>query len=445
MIERDTLASPERRGVLRLAKRLADSVIARNAAALYGLQFCRKIFPLISIPYLARVLGPAGLGTVAFVQSLSEFLVLWIEFGFNLSATRDIAHHRDSPEECGRIATGVLGAQILLAASGTLLAVTLYWQIPALRENPKLLGAGLVYAIAQGLVPLWFFQGLERLTSASILEITGKALALAGIFMFVHGSPDNWKVLGLQAIPPAITVVAGLWMARRSIRLCEPKWELVADALRSGWRMFVFRSGESLYGVGNAFILGLFAPAAMVGYFAGAEKLSRAAGGLLNPIKDAIFPRIVTLTREAPERAARLLRIGAVLMVTTGALLTATLFLGAPMLVFRVMGPQFGAAVNVVRIMSVLPLLLSITNSVGLQSLLPMRRDREVNAIILSAGGINVFLAILFAPHWAHAGMAWAVVIAETFVCVSMVAAARRKPLFAAKAVVPYATAPGEL
>ena len=68
----------------------------QNAAALYGVQFVRKLLPLVIIPYLARTLGPAGWGVVAFTQSIAEFMVLVIEFGFNLSATREIARNRES-------------------------------------------------------------------------------------------------------------------------------------------------------------------------------------------------------------------------------------------------------------------------------------------------------------------------------------------------------------
>ena len=87
------------------------------------------------------------------------------------------------------------------------------------------------------------------------------------------------------------------------------------------------------------------------------------------------------------------------------------------------MGPGFAEAVPVLRILSVLPPLLAITHSVGLQWLLPSGRDAEVNRIILSAGALNLILAILLAPHFAYLGMAWAVVCAETLVCCWMVRA----------------------
>jgi PST family polysaccharide transporter len=210
-------------------------------------------------------------------------------------------------------------------------------------------------------------------------------------------------------------------MAYRAIPVCVPTGFLVGEAFRLGWPMFVFRSGESLYGVGNVFLLGLFAPPAVVGYFASAEKISKAVFGLLNPIREALYPRLSNLARHASPDAARLARVGAAVMITGGLALGASVFVFAPLLVQILMGPGFAPAVTVLRILAALPPLLSVTYSVGLQWLLPLGRDGDVNRIILTAGALNLALAVLLAPHFAHLGMAWAVVSAETFVCFSMV------------------------
>src|SRR5438128_1261391 len=97
--------------------------LTRNALTLYGVQFCRKLVPLVSVPYLARVLGPAGWGRVAFALAFGELLVMLIEFGFNLSATREVARHRDSDEHCREIAAGVLGAQAVLSFAALAIAL----------------------------------------------------------------------------------------------------------------------------------------------------------------------------------------------------------------------------------------------------------------------------------------------------------------------------------
>src|SRR5450631_2130909 len=107
----------------KLSELIRENRIVHNVAALYGVQFGRKIIPLITIPYLARVLGAAGWGKVAFVTAIGEFIVILIEFGFNLSATREVARHRDCPNTCGEVMSGVLGAQVMLAGLAIAAAV----------------------------------------------------------------------------------------------------------------------------------------------------------------------------------------------------------------------------------------------------------------------------------------------------------------------------------
>ena len=428
--------SPGRYHVKNLAARLLRNDLVHNAAALYGVQISRKLIPLLIVPYLARTLGPAGWGMMAFSQSLGEFVVLLIEFGFNLSATRVIARHRESKSKCSEVIAGVLGAQMLLAMGGVSAAIFVSRFIPLLRDHPKLLAAALFYAVAQGLLPLWFFQGLEKLRLAAGLEIAGKLLAMGAILWFVRTPQDGWVALFIQGLAPALSTVCGLAMTFRVIPFQRPTFPLVREAIRLGWQMFVFRSGESLYGVGNAFVLGLFAPAVLVGYFASAEKISRAMFGLLNPIREALYPRISHIVADSPEQAAELTRIGAVLSISGGVVLCAMLFVFGPFWINLLMGPGFAPAVSVLRILSVLPLLLAVSHSVGLQWLLPRGRDAEVNRIILSAGALNLALAIVFAPFFAHVGMAWAVVCAEALVCYRMVRLVARSSVHAQNSLV---------
>jgi polysaccharide transporter, PST family len=405
----------------RLATKLASNSLVQNAAMLYGAQLGRKLLPLLIIPYLARTLGPEGWGAVAFAQSLGEFIVLTIEFGFSLSATRAIARNRESRETCGSIAAGVLGAQVLLAAAGIGAAILVGLWIPVLRDHPRLLAAALFYAVAQGMAPLWLLQGLERMRLAVTLEVSGRLIGLALLFVFVHSPQDDWRALLIQGVAPAVSTVAGLLFVYRDLRWCRPRWSSTREAFAEGWPMFVFRSAESLYGVGNAFILGLFAPQVQVGYFASAEKISKAAFGLLNPIREALYPRLANMVHASRNSAARLARIGILVMVAGGLLLGMFIFFAAPLLIRLLMGRAFAPAVIVLRILAVLPPVLSVTYSVGLQWLLPLGRDAQVNQVILRAGCLNLVLATTLARSFGHIGMAVSIVCAELFVAISMV------------------------
>ncbi len=401
--------------------RLSKNTLVQNTTALYGVQFCRKIIPLISIPYLAMTLGPAGWGTVAFVQSLGDLITLFVEFGFGISATREIARIRDSAEACSDVMAGVLGAQAALCVIGVAGALFIAYWVPLLSGNPRLLLAGLFYALARSFSPGWFFQGLEKMGVTAGLEILGNVFFLCSILLLVRSPEDGWKVLALHGLASCLTTIVTLWLAYRILAFRIPSWPLVRKTLREGWPMFLFRGGGSLYGLGNAFVLGLFAPAHMVGYFAGAEKISNAFFGLLSPIRDALYPRLSNLTFHAPDKAIYLARIGAILMGGAGLIFGLMVFFLAPVLIKVFMGRNFEPAVPVLRILALLPLLLSITSSVGLQCLLPLGRYSVVNRIIITAGILNLVLAFILAPRFAHLGMAWAVVSTEAFVCVSMV------------------------
>src|ERR1041385_4633881 len=111
---------------------LFQKKLTRNALALYGVQFCRKLVPLVSVPYLARILGPAGWGRVAFALAFGELLVMLIEFGFNLSATPEVARPRDSRERCREIVSGVVGAQAALAMAAAAVALAVAPFVPGL-------------------------------------------------------------------------------------------------------------------------------------------------------------------------------------------------------------------------------------------------------------------------------------------------------------------------
>lgn len=419
--------------MLSSAQRIAKSTIFRNALSLYGVQVCRKLIPLVSLPYLGRVLGPGGWGSVALAQSVGEFIVMVIEFGFNLSATREIARHRDAPERCAGVVSGVLGAQAILSVLALLGGLAAMSFVPSLQSQPRLLGAGLVYGLAQGLMPLWFFQGLEKMSLAATLEVSGKLLGLVGLFIFVRQPGDEWKVLGLQALAPALSTIVGLWLVHRVIPFRRPDFAVTREALRTGWSMFLMRSGLSLYSVGNVFVLGLFASDVLVGYFAAAEKLTKAVSGLLLPIREAIYPRLSHLALHDPSKSAPLARLGAIAMGIGGLGLGLCLFFSADFVLPRLMGAQFAPAAPVLRILAILPMVIALTDSVGLQWLLPFGRENAVNKAILGGGLLNLVLAMIFAPRFQHIGMAWCVVTAETVVCLWLAAIVMRSTNFLRK------------
>jgi polysaccharide transporter, PST family len=194
----------------------------------------------------------------------------------------------------------------------------------------------------------------------------------------------------------------------------------VKSALMDGWSMFMFRSTESLYGVANAFLLGLYSTPVIVGYFGAAEKISKATAGLMNPIRESLYPRISNLVHQDHKEAVRLGKIGALYMICAGSFLSISLLVFAGPLITTLLGGPFEPAVRVLRILSPLPALISVTGFSGQLWLLPRKHDRTVLRVVFRAALVNLTLSFILAPRYGHIGMASAVLVSETLVAFSL-------------------------
>jgi PST family polysaccharide transporter len=235
-------------------------------------------------------------------------------------------------------------------------------------------------------------------------------------------------VLALQAAASVFSSGVAIVLTCREVAALRPSPALVVAALRTGWSMFLFRSSAMLYTSGNAFLLGLFAPPAAVGYFAGAEKISKAFMGLMNPINQALYPRLSHLAVHNPKEGKRLLRLNALLVGGGGLLLGLAVFLSAPLLVRILLGRELAPAVPVLRFLAVLPPLIGMNTVLSTQWMAPLGMDSILNRIICGAGLLNLGLAFILAPQYRQMGMACAVVCAELFIALtSILILARRR------------------
>jgi polysaccharide transporter, PST family len=396
--------------------RLSRHTLVHNALSLYAGYLPNYFVPLLVIPYLARVLGAVGWGLVAFTQAFGAYLAVVIEFGFFLSANREVARHRDDRVKLGEILAGVLGARglLCLACIGPALAAGIWF--PIFREHPDLYGAGLFWGAVQGFSMSWFFQGLERMRLVAALETPGQFLGIIAILLFVHRPQEAWRVLVIQGLAYALPAVVELVLAYREVPFRLPTFHSIREGLRMGTSMFLYRGSLELYARGNALILGLFVAPQLVGYYAAAEKIARASYRLLNPVTQALYPRMSYLLHHSREKAHRLARMGLILVGAGGLALSLLVYLSAPWLIRIIVGPEFAPAVPLLRILALMPALIALGQGYGTQWMLPLGLDRMFNSVMLLAGAIDIALALVLAPRYADFGMAWVAVFTEALI-----------------------------
>lgn len=399
----------------RLVQRALGSHLGRNLFYLYLVQGANYLFPLLTLPYLSRVLGPEGFGVLAVGQSLALYLQLLVDYGFTLSGTREVAKHRQDPEVLARAFSGVLGAKLLLLVPTFLLAL-LALHLPVLQGRKEVVLSAFFWAAAWGLSPVWFFQGLERMREVAFLEVLTRSLATLGVFLLVRHPGQAYLPLALNGVGALVASAMGMLWVARVVPFQRPSFVGALSSLRMGKSLFFFRMAVSLYTAANPLILSFFAPPAQVGLYAGAERLTKALLGMMEPFNRVFFPRFSHLVQKEPERAYPLASGVSLAMLGLGVACALGVFLLAPWVVPLLLGPGYEGAVPLMRVLSLVLPLIALSFALGSQWMLAWGMDRAFNGVILSAGFLNLLLAPLLAAGYGPLGMAWAVVGVEAWV-----------------------------
>lgn len=394
--------------------------VARNAAYLYSIQFANIILPLILVPYLARILKPDGLGLYLFFYALSIWLYTAIEYGFTLFATREVSRERSDRNQLERTIAAVFGAQTLLAIFIIGLAIIVYLIVPQFQIHSEYFILSLIFGIARGFGPLWYFQGQERMQSIAITEVGGRTIATLMTFFFVRAQNHGWIALALAALASIVVTLIQVSLMRQEINL---RWPNIGDAvgfLKKGFTVFIYRFAASLYTTANIIILGFLSLPAIVSAYGGAEKITRGVLTLISPIIYAFYPRINVLRERDPERAWRITRLMFISFAIGGMLIMGILIFFARTWIHIFLGPGYSSAVPLLRILALEALFVPVSTVAGILCMFPMNMEKSLNLITISTGLLNIGLAIFLINIWGGRGMAITAVFSEGLLAFSI-------------------------
>ena len=395
---------------------LAAHPVAKNAASLYALQFANIVFPLVLTAYLARVLMPTGFGIYLFFYSLSLWVYTAIEYGFSLFATREISAERDNCARTAEIVQGVLGGQGFLAVGIFVVGAIASVFFPILHDHPEFSLLCLLFGIFRGLGPMWYFQGTERMQVAAALEVAGRTGSTLLTLLLVRSPSSAWIALALPCFASVMVTAAQMWLIYRQVRFRFPKRSEALTTLRKGWGVFVYRFSANFYTSANVVILGMIASPATVSFFGGAEKIVRGLLTLISPIVYALYPRINNLLSRHPAKAWYAIRFTLFAFIAGGGLAAVILFAFARLWTDLLLGPGYEDAVPILRVLALVAVFLPVSTVVSVLVMLPLKMERTLNVIVLSASCLNLFFALFFYTLWGGLGMGVASVSTEIFV-----------------------------
>ena len=398
------------------------SSLRRNIVALTVLQAANILLPLATFPYLLRVLRPENFGAYVFAQAIIGYVVLLTEYGFNWSSTAEVARVQHDREAVSKIFWATQGAKALVAVAGLVILLLAAFFVPRLHRMLPILLATSPLVIGTVLFPQWLFQGLERMTFTTISVLSARLLLLPLTFFLVHSPADTWIASLISSMTLVVAgALASILIARNRLIVARmPSGADIFGALREGWHTFISTAAISLYTTTNSVLLGFTAGDVAVGYFGVADKVRNVAQAPLVPISNAIYPRVTALFSQDSEKAFVLVRKMLYLMGSTMLLCSVALWVGAEWIVHVAMGHGYEPAVIVLKWMALMPLLICLSNVLGVQIMLPLGMKRRVSEILIISGLFNLVLLVPLASLYGAQGAAMSALATEFLVTALM-------------------------
>lgn len=393
-----------------------------NFFSLSVLKGADYLLPLLTVPYLVRVLGPEKFGLAMFAQAFIQYFIIFTDYGFDFSSTREVSTHRTDKSRLSTIFSAVISAKLLLTLLSLLIVCVTISVFDKFRADSWLYLVTFGAVFGKVLFPQWLFQGMERMKFTSAINIVARMLFIALIFVYVRAPGDYILVNLFYALGLILAGLTGQYAAWRyfGVSWHLPKiWDIGVE-LQRGYYIFVGQIAGTLYTASNVFILGLLANNTVVGYYSAGEKIVKAVQSLFNPVSQAVFPHISYLVSQSKANALRFIRKLSLLSGGITFILSLAMFVFAPQIVAVALGGQYGPSVMVIRILSFLPFVCSLGNILGTQLMINFGLSLFYARIITFAGFFNVIAAFILIPFYKQNGIALSVFLTELLITMTM-------------------------
>ncbi len=370
--------------------------LIENFLSLNVVQITNYVFPLITLPYITRIITPDKFGLVYFAIALNFYFCMFTDFGFYSSGVIDIAKNRDSQKRLSGIFSAIMIIKLILIAIAFIILCVLILSFERFKED------WLIYIFSFGVVigntfyPNWFFQGIEHMKLITLLNFISKFLSTMLIFVFLKQADDYMVIPILNSIGAIVATIIGIYIAifKFKIQFHFPSWRELKYQFKYSFSFFIAQFSNSFATNSNSVFLGLITNNTIVGYYIAAEKIYQALFNLSGPINLVMTPYMVkNKNLEFYKKVFWL-----VLILALGILLFFLLFSKQIITIFY--GISMLNAYKMLKIFGLLIFVIFLSMYIGLPLLGAYNHTKEVNLSTIIGSITHVLgLSLLFILH----------------------------------------------
>jgi len=268
--------------------------ILSNGIMLMIFQVSKIIFPLLTLPYLTRVLSLSCYGVVSYTKSVMTYMQIWVDFGFILSGTKEVVKNKDDKNKLNVIIGEIQTARVMLGISGFFIIGILCLVLPILRGTPLFTVLSYVTVFLSIFLFDYLFRGLERTHVIAVRFIIMRSISTAFTFAFVKSDSDILLIPLLDIISSIIAIVlVFLEVKKLDIHIRISNIYNVWCSIKSSFVYFVSTAATSSFNALSTIVIGVLLKSEDVAYWSVCMQIIGSITACYNPICDSIYPAMI--------------------------------------------------------------------------------------------------------------------------------------------------------
>lgn len=392
-----------------IKKQINKSKDGKTVFANFGylslLQVAGYVFPLISMPYLARVIGADGFGKIAFASAIVVWIQTISDWGFNLTATRDVAQNRNNKEVVSRLISNVLWARSVLTLLSGIILLLVVLLIPYLRENADIIFVTFLLVPGHILFPEWFFQAIEKMKYTTFFNLFLKLVFTVAVFVFIHKREDYLIQPLLTTIGYLLCGIGALYLIFKKwgYTLYKPQWTEIFKTIRNSTDVFINNLMPNLYNSFSVMLLGFFGGSTANGIYDGGNRFPVIFYQFQSVLSRAFYP---FLSRRPDKHS-----FYAKLNIVSALAGTVILVLISPLIIKIMLGDEFEKSVVVMQILSLSVVFLAMDYTYGTNFLIINHKEKPLRNLTFVSSLVGMSVAIPLVYYFSYMGAAITVLL----------------------------------
>lgn len=375
------------------------------------------LFPLITFPYVSRILSPTGTGRVSFAVSLISYFNMLAQLGIPIYGIRACASVRDDKEELSRTAHELLFINLVMALFSYACLAILLASVDRLYEDRPLYVLVSMTIVLTAIGMEWLYKALEQYAYITVRSLVFKGIALIAMFLLIHKESDYVRYGAVSILAASASAIFNFINARRYIEWRYLGGYAIKKHIRAIMCFFGMACATTIYTNLDTVMLGFMKSDIDVGYYHAAIKIKSILVMVVTSLGAVLLPRVSYFIEKGELEAFRRISkkaLGFVLIASVPMTIYFICFAGECILF--VSGHAYLGAVLPMQIIMPTLLFIGVSNLLGVQMLIPLGREKDVLVAELAGAVVDLVLNVICIPRFSAAGAAIGTTMAELVV-----------------------------